>query len=176
MIFLGKYVIDHIVLFYKNYIRSVRMPESEEETRLSLRNEYTVVGASWRFLVGIRFAVLAFAATVLSALLGAYQYVLTNKDRLGDVGQTASWAVPALGIVTTIAIFLIEERTKILYTSCLQRGRKVEIELNIENGHFFQLAVAPLPCKIVSHTRAIRTIYILVFFVWNYLLFSPLFH
>ncbi|OGZ54877.1 MAG: hypothetical protein A3F85_04290 [Candidatus Ryanbacteria bacterium RIFCSPLOWO2_12_FULL_44_26] len=152
------------------------MPESEEETRLSLRNEYTVVGASWRFLVGIRFAVLAFAATVLSALLGAYQYVLTNKDRLGDVGQTALWAVPALGIVTTIAIFLIEERTKILYTSCLQRGRKVEIELNIENGHFFQLAVAPLPCKIVSHTRAIRTIYILVFFVWNYLLFSPLFH
>src|SRR3989338_4351219 len=79
--------------------------------------------------------------------------------------NTVSWAVPALGIVTNIAIFLIEERTKILYTSCLQRGRKVEIELNIENGHFFQLAVAPLPCKIVSHTRAIRTIYILVFFV-----------
>ena len=145
------------------------MPENDEETRLSLRNEYTVVGADWRFLVGIRFAVLAFAATVLSALLGAYQYVLTNKDRLGDVGQTALWAVPALGITVTLIVWLIEARTKKLYTICLINGAEVETRLGLEVRHFYDLWRSPHPLRFGSHTTAIRAIYIVVLVVWCYL-------
>jgi len=145
------------------------VPENDEETRLSLRNEYTVVGADWRFLVGLRFATLAFAATLLSALLGAYQYVLTNKAVLGELGMTALWAIPGFGLIITVALYLLEQRTKQLYTACLLRGKHIEEKWNIINGHFSTLINTPPPYRIVSHTWAIRIIYGLIFLTWFYL-------
>lgn len=52
-----------------------------------LRDEYRIVAESWRFLTGLRFALLTFAATILGVLLGGYQYVLKNLNDLRGLGE-----------------------------------------------------------------------------------------
>lgn len=132
--------------------------------------EHAVVAESWRFLTGVRFSVLVFAATLLAILMGGYQYIVTNLDKLEGLGQIATTAVPIFGAMTTLAIILIEERTRNLYGSLLHRGLALEVFLDIPVGHFHALWSAPLPGRIVTHTRALRIIYGMIFLTWLALL------
>lgn len=150
-------------------------PMSEDgDQRQALLAEYEMVAESWRFLTGIRFALLTFAATLLFALLGGYAYVESNLEKLGLLGQNAQWAIPGFGLVTTAAVVVIEERTRKLYAACLTRGKKIEVmlglKIQLETGaHFHELWAAPVPLGFASHTWAIRFIYIFIALTWSYL-------
>ncbi|MDP3900095.1 MAG: hypothetical protein Q8Q23_03390 [bacterium] len=152
------------------------MPEkpSDEEIYNFLRNEYLVVGFDWRFFVGLRFAVLAFSATLLSALLGAYQYVLTTRNTLTEeqlikLSNTAIWAIPVFGIASVLAIWIIEERTRTLYTACMQRAQMIEKVFKEKSGHFSLLSKTQYKFHILSHTWGIRLIYCGVLITWIFL-------
>ncbi len=153
------------------------MPESKRvstEIKTILLEEYRLIAESWRFLTGIRFALLTFTATVLFALLGGYTYVNANIKQLGDIGYRALGAIPIFGLLTTFAIIAIEERTRNLYATCLARGMKLEIELGIKSdfireGHFHRLWDAPLFMGFATHTVALRIIYGSIAGTWTYL-------
>lgn len=140
--------------------------------RQFLHEEYPVVAESWRFFTGVRFALLTFAATLLFALLGGYQYVLSNLHVLGQLGYTAKWAIPVFGIINTLAVIAIESRTRKLYGACLERGMKIEQGLGIRQGHFHSIWSAPLPFRFASHSWAVRAIYVMILTTWVYLWFK----
>ena len=43
-----------------------KVTDEKKEMFNTLRNEHAIIGSSWRFLVGLRFAILAFSITLLS--------------------------------------------------------------------------------------------------------------
>ena len=120
------------------------MPNDEEqvsqELRSSLEKEYDVVGADWRFLIGTRFAMLAFSITLISFLLGVYRYMITaftdvdlsglSADQVLDLIKLRNEAlrvIPVIGAVTAGLLLLVEWRTRNLYhQGCAQRAEKIE--------------------------------------------------
>lgn len=158
---------------------SVYRPTGDAESQVLL-TEYQLVAESWRFLTGIRFAVLTFAATVLFALLSGYAYVESNLDRLDVLGQIALQVIPVFGTIVTVAVIVIEERTRSLYASCLIRARIIEQHIGLtktfldKGGHFQRLWDAPVPLGFASHTWAIRIIYAMILLTWMLLFFRAI--
>lgn len=70
--------------------------------------EYAEVSGSWRFLTGLRFALLAFNLTLLSALLGAYQTVVSHLGEPLALGQRALAALLTFGYLGTLAIMMFD--------------------------------------------------------------------
>ena len=142
-----------------------------EELNSSLRNEYTSVERSWRFFVGLRFSVLAFAAPLLSVLAGFYQYALTHKRELEDLGYMGLWVIPLFGVISLVGIYLIEERTRSLYLACATRGQVIENKLGAgDEGLFHKMWEAPLPFGFVRYTWVLRGLYLAITAIWLYLL------
>jgi len=145
------------------------MPNDEEqvsqELRSSLEKEYDVVGADWRFLIGTRFAMLAFSITLISFLLGVYRYMITaftdvdlsglSADQVLDLIKLRNEAlrvIPVIGAVTAGLLLLVEWRTRNLYhQGCAQRAEKIEEMLGIENGHFRKFADSSIPFGFGTH-------------------------
>jgi len=77
-----------------------QVPPTEEvqldiDVRRSLDAEYSSLTAYTRFATGLRFAALGFAITLLSFLVGAYQYFLTTSDKeLAEIRGVAMIAIP----------------------------------------------------------------------------------
>lgn len=155
----------------KKKLKGIRANERRFRTLLT---EYVLLASSWRFLTGIRFTLLAFSTTLQSALLVVYQYVLLNFEKLGAIGLVSLWAVPALGFIATASVILIEERTRSLYGACLLRGRTIELELQNPLGHFHTLWNTPLPHNVVTHSRALRLLYLSALVAWLYLLYRAI--
>ncbi len=136
--------------------------------RETLQNEYNVVAANWRFIVGSRFVILVFFATISSAFSGAYrsahQECLSSPNAAFEL-----WAIPLLGMVVSVGVFAMDWRVRLLYfRPCISRGIKIEDELQVKNGHFRRLHEAPVPWRL-SQTNAIFIIYASSFVFWGFL-------
>lgn len=147
-----------------------RRPKVQVPHEASYLAEYPIIAESWRFLTGRRFSLLAFSATLQSALIAGYQFVLINHEKLGKVGLAAFWAIPVFGIISSFSVILIEARTRSLYGACLIRGRHIEEALfGMSSGHFHALWNAPLPHRVATHTRVLGIMYLSNLIVWCYL-------
>lgn len=96
------------------------------------RKEYDVISSSWRFFSGLRFIIVAFAATLESAPLTFYLQV--GKQGGGD--QLYLNGVAFAGIFITIALGILELRTISLFRLMIRRGVEVEFHLTLSNAHF----------------------------------------
>lgn len=138
----------------------------------SLRKEYEVVGAGLRLFNTIRFGVVAFAATIQSALLGAYQFTLSHPRSLTDpnidLWSGALAAVPLFGALTIYVVMTMEGRVRKLIETSVLRGIEIEDELGLgEGGYFHKLWDAPFPHQFA---QVIELTYVTVFVVWVLLL------
>ncbi|MGD0786012.1 MAG: hypothetical protein ABR969_09390 [Sedimentisphaerales bacterium] len=93
----------------------------------NLRKEYDICFENWRFFVGLRFTVLAFFLTLNS---GLFYIFLKGEITL----ENFKWLPPIIGLFSVIAGFLIENRTKQMYYACIQRAKKIEVELAYESN------------------------------------------
>lgn len=140
-------------------------PESPERT--SRHVEYVLAGENVRFLSGIRFALLAFSATVHTALFGAFRALVASPVSFGGLADHALWALPAIGVCTSAAVMLIDARNRSLYLACLKRGKRIESELGLgSNGIFHLPGAARERRRYFSHTWALRAIHLGLFAVW----------
>lgn len=93
---------------------------SNGDSNEALLKEYGECWANWRFIVGLRFTVLAYFLTLNSGLL----YVC-----LKGIGENAhplvKW-VPVLGLLSVVAAWVIENRNKQMYYACIQRVKAIE--------------------------------------------------
>ncbi|MEK7579692.1 MAG: hypothetical protein AAB469_00655 [Patescibacteria group bacterium] len=159
------------------------MPSGNEARNIeqSLQTEYREVAAFIRQFMVVRFATLAFSITLLAFLVGVYQYVLTMpEEQLGiqvgegallrDLRTLALQFIPLIGVLTTIALQLLDWRIRKLYFhSCLQRGETIEKALGLDDAHISRLRTTPQPLKFITHTRVISFFYELLVLIWAYL-------
>lgn len=144
----------------------------DDPMRKTLENEYSGVMTSSRYFTGIRFAVLAFSVTLISFLVGTYQYVLTaDAEKLGALREVTLRGIPLIGMFTTFVLTCIDRRTmRLHYHCCSLRGRAIEEELGVADGYFRKLRTAPAPLRYATHTATISFFYGLMYVVWTYLL------
>ena len=159
------------------------MPDGNEARNIeqSLQTEYREVAAFTRQFMLVRFATLAFSITLIGFLAGVYQYVLIipqeqlvvqiNEDvSLRDLRGVALQFIPLIGVLTAVALQLLDWRVRKLYFhSCLQRGETIEKALGLEDAHISRLQTTPQPLKFVTHTRVIAFFYLLAEIIWFYL-------
>jgi hypothetical protein len=90
-----------------------------------LQTEYEQCFDNWRFLVGLRFTVLAFFLTLTSGLLYAaltLPAVFPNRpDQIIMIKVTA-----IAGLISCLLIIAIERRNKELYDLCVERATQIE--------------------------------------------------
>jgi len=142
-----------------------RVPD--EQHRQALLCEYPVLGESWKFLVGLRFAFIAFSVTLVSMLFGGYRAVLEHMDDAHAFGRPALFVLSLIGLVSAAIIGFIEEHTREMCAECLRRGMQIEEYFGSHaEGHFYRLWWTPAIRKIGSHRTGLRTLYGLLIFVW----------
>lgn len=140
-------------------------PDSPE--RLSRHTEYAVVGENIRFLSGARFVLLAFAATVHTALLGAFRQLVSNPSSFGGLAESSLWALPTIGAAVSTAVLAIDWRNRKLYSACLERGKYIEAELGVaEIGGFYRLGEVRGRARLLSHSWMLRAIHFGLITVW----------
>lgn len=153
---------------------------NEEQKNLDLnrqenyRAEYKEVAVTHRFFVSLRFIVAGFTMTIQSALLTLYSQAL--KD---DTPRIYATLIPTVGIVIMFAIFIVERRNITLFRAMAQRGKELEFNLGLTDGHFSRLSepelVRPKGLKrLITHTWGIGIVYsvllllLLAFLVFGY--------
>lgn len=130
------------------------------------RMEYKEVAATYRFQISLRFIINGFTATLQSALLNTYIQIL-QKPPFSDYAIM----IPYIGFIVMVAVFLIEQRTISVFQTMILRGKELEFNLGLVNGHFGWLGapdvIRPKGLKIfVTHTWGIRLIYGIIFVMW----------
>jgi hypothetical protein len=98
-----------------------------DDNKENLRKEYDVCFDNWRFFVGLRFTVLAFFLTLNSGLL----YIFLKGE---ITPENFKCLPPIIGLLSVIAGFLIENRTRQLYYACIQRAKSIEVKLEYESN------------------------------------------
>ena len=157
------------------------MSENEQESRgdepmrKSLENEYTAVANDCLSFLGWAFALLAFAVTFTTTLVGAYQYVIPTPDKVGGLRFVAFLGLPFLGITASFLSNLIVERLFFLYDMDVLRGIEIEARLGIAGGHFQMMRQAYWFLGIVSIPRVVRVVYLAVYLTWLSLMFASTF-
>ncbi|MBI5675780.1 MAG: hypothetical protein HZC48_08170 [Nitrospirae bacterium] len=140
-----------------------------------LKVEYDQCFDNWRFLVGLRFTVLAFFLTLTSALLYAVftQPIFNNKPY--------QYLVSIIGIVSSWAIIMLEGRNRQLYDVCINRAKAIEKQFYTTQGQ--QQSTVSDNCLAhllysaprqfwAWHTGAIYILYAIAFLIWLGLLFT----
>lgn len=141
--------------------------EQRKDINESLRYEYREVAAFTRQFHVVRFGILAFSLTLMSFLANIYGSVLGDGEKFGQLRQLGLSAIPLFGIITTLALLLMDWRLRNLSKyPCFDRGEEIERRLGLENGHIRRIRMAPAPLRIFSHTLIITLIYALVGLVW----------
>lgn len=114
-----------------------------------LIEEYKVCFDNWRFFVGLRFTVLAFFLTLNSALLTVY---------VSSIGEGAkNWLaplMPIMGLVATVALWLIENRNRELYFGCMQRAKAIEKRLGYEENAGGKIGPVPNKSEVEKEAQA----------------------
>lgn len=141
--------------------------EKELLNQENYRTEYKEVAATYRLHVSLRFIVAAFAATLQSALLNTYKQSAEQKSS----SQNYDLVIPIIGIVTIFAIFIIEWRTISVFRALMRRGKELELNLGLLNGHFSWLSarevVQPRRWKrFLTHTWGISLVYGIISVLW----------
>jgi len=146
------------------------MSEGHLANQENYRTEYKEVATTYRFQISLRFIVNAFTVTSQSAILNTYSQALQQTPTLGYIIM-----IPFIGLIIMFAIFLIEQRTISVFRTMIRRGKELEFNLGLINGHFGWLGdpevISPKGLrKFVTHTWGIRLIYGTVSTMWIVLL------
>lgn len=141
------------------------------------------MATSHRFYVGLRFIIAAFTATLQSALLTFYnnaaEVIRKATDERQEQGiEVFEWlyvppqfqilVVTGVGIVTMIAIFLMERRNISRIDLMVERGKNLESELNLREGQYSHFN-KPGRLNIFTYTWSISIVYGGIFAMWIFL-------
>jgi hypothetical protein len=116
---------------------------------------------SWRHLVDVRFKLLALVPSVALASLGL---VLASDGRYDAVPVVLRLLFSAIGLASTLGLWLYDARNSELHDELISRARKIEEELGLHTGAFLG---RPAPrSDWVCHDRATTLIYGAAFVAW----------
>ena len=146
------------------------------------RAEYREIAAGWRFFASLRFIVAAFTIPVQSALFTLYQQRASTSKTVSVLSEKLledASIVAIVGILSVIAIMIIEWRTVGLIKLFLGRAVELEFRLGLLDGHFHRLRdpvfMEPSGLKIIlTHTGGLFVIYLSMLIMWYMLFFSAL--
>lgn len=140
------------------------------------RMEYETVAASWRFFSGLRFIMAAFVATLESGLFTLYLRTLEHQTTAGVTSVSFASrfgpkTIAMVGLLITLAILLIEQRSIVLISTMLERGVRLELELKMPRAHFSclsepRLRHPPGLRRLMTHTVGLRFIYLTIYVLW----------
>lgn len=147
------------------------MNEEQLNNQENYRTEYKEVATNHRFYGSLRFIVAAFTTTIQSAFFTLYNQGQQQVPPRGHI-----IIIPLVGLVTMIAIFIIEWRNISLFRAMMRRGKELEFNLGLPDGQFSRLGepelVKPKGWKrFLTHTWGIRLIYGMIFTLWIVLWF-----
>lgn len=129
----------------------------------NLKTEYEQCFENWRFLVGLRFRVLAFSLTLTSALLYAI-FALPFREKIFQ------YLFSIIGIISSWSVIMLEGRNRQLYYSCIRRAKEIEGQ----NGIAHEMDSAP--GKFTAwHTGAIKILYGIMLSIWIIMLIVTIF-
>jgi len=117
---------------------------------------------SWRHLVDVRFKLLALVPSVALASLGL---ALATDGRHDAVPALLRLLFCAIGLASTVGLWLYDARNSELHNELISRARKIEEELDLHTGAFLG---RPAPrSDWVKHDRATTLIYGAAFVAWG---------
>lgn len=133
------------------------------------RDEYKLVFDGYKFFVGLRFIVAAFAMSIQSALLTIYNQTVKENRFQG-------FAIFVVAMVFMVALIITERRTIKLFKSLLDRGIELEFRLGNLYGFFHQISeISPKKFQFVAtHTKGITLVYMGMFVLWIMLLVATI--
>src|SRR3989338_8671316 len=142
------------------------MSEGQLANQENYCTEYKEVATTYRFQISLRFIVNAFTITSQSAILNIYSQAL-QKPSLPDY----TIIIPYIGMIMMVAVFVIEQRTISVFRAMIRRGKDLEFNLGLINGHFGWLGSPEITrpkgwSRFTTHTWGIRLIYGTVFTMW----------
>lgn len=140
------------------------MNKEKPDNQENCRAEYKEISANHRFFISLRFITAAFTTTIQSALLTFY-----NQTIQKTLPQSYMTMIPVIGILSTVAVFLIEQKNIQLYRLMVKRGRELEFNMGLTGGQFGQFAeLSPRKGlkKYVTHTWGIRFVYGIILIMW----------
>ena len=142
-----------------------------------LKVEYEQCFDNWRFLVGLRFTVLAFFLTLTSAILYGVFTQPIFQEKLYQI------LASLVGIGSSWAIIMLEGRNRQLYYVCISRAKEIERlfyptqsqqqQVVSDNCLAHLLDSAPRKCW-AWHTGALYILYGMVFLIWLGLFFAAI--
>lgn len=150
----------------ENLIGGTTMSQSNPDNQENYRMEYREVATTYRFQISLRFIINGFTATIQSALLNTYSQIL-EKPPL----PAYTVIIPIIGIVIMFAVFAIEQRTISVFREMIRRGKELEFNLGLINGHFGWIGAPEIIRpkgfrRFITHTWGIRLIYGVVLTMW----------
>ena len=146
------------------------MSQGKSDNQENYRTEYKEVAATYRFQISLRFIVAGFTTTIQSALLNTYSQILQKPPLPAYIVM-----IPFVGIIMMLGIFLIEQRTISVFREMIRRGKELEFNLGLINGHFGWIGAPEVIRpkgfrRFVTHTWGTRLIYGVIFTMWIVLL------
>lgn len=133
------------------------------------RMEYKELGPNLRFYGGLRFIVAAFAMTLQSAFLAFYSQALQRPTP-----PIPNAIIFGAGIVTMVAVSIIDLRSIILFSMVIERGKELEFNLGLPDGQYSRLNKITMQLKgfrwFITHTGGIWLTYGVIFTLWNILM------
>lgn len=142
---------------------------TEPPSQENFRDEYKLVFDGYKFFVGLRFIVAAFAMSIQSALLTIYNQMVKDSHFHG-------FAIFSVAMVFLAALTIIERRTIKLFSGLLKRGTELEFQLGITHGFFHRIdEISPKKFQFVAtHTKGITLVYAGIFALWILLLVATI--
>lgn len=143
---------------------------TEPSSQENFRDEYKLVFDGYKFFVGIRFIVIAFAMSIQSALLTIYNQVVKENRFNG-------YAIFSVAMLFLLALAIIEWRTTFLFRTLLKRGNELEFQLGLSNSFFHRIAELSQQkgfYRFITHTWGINLVYIGIFVLWVVLLVATI--
>jgi hypothetical protein len=145
-----------------------------------LQTEYEQCFDNWRFVVGLRFTILAFFLTLTSGLV----YIAFTMHEAFHP-RTLQVIVYVIGILASGLVWIMEKRNKELYDVCIQRAEQVEEQwyshaerpaplLTATNGLAHQIE-SKKASPLSSHSNGILGFYRISAFIWLLLLLAAIF-
>ena len=150
--------------------------DKESGNQENYRTEYKEVATNHRFYAGLRFIVIAFTATLQSALVALYSQIMQRVLVSEETGQSIPpqfYIIPIIGMVSMFATFVIERRNISLFRAMIRRGKELEFHLGLTSGQFGRLAEPELVRpkgvrKFFTHTWSIGLLYTAILVMWIY--------
>ena len=148
------------------------MTDDVRPSEEALLAEYGEVGENWRFFIGLRAAIFGVFLTVTSTLVAVAGWGITGEIPIRDVRILR--LLGAMAIAFLVGIAMTEYRIWRLFQISLARGIELEQRLSIGRGQYWLFKQSETSPKgrlmVVTYTRAMLLIYLLVLGLWVYLI------